>query len=328
MDQVRGSMFATKSRYIRIRVSFGCSLALVCFACARAVDSPLDEPLATSGSGGAVSGPGTGGSPTGSVGSGGVTSGGGGSGGTETGAGGDTGTTAAGGSAGDGSGGGGAGGSGGSGGDGGSGGSAGSGGSGGMDAGTVNKPTGITVTGQNATALQAPSAGGGAFRDTCATNEVVIGYTGTVDAPDASTNYLRSFRAICGKLSISGTGPYAVVTAQAETLTQHGTLPGSQTQNRMCSANQMVVGFGGRSGGFIDQLAFICAPLTISGASPNFTLALGATATLAGLGGPGGSPFTAINCPAGQIAVGDAGRSGGAIDAFGLLCGTPSLIVQ
>jgi hypothetical protein len=192
------------------------------------------------------------------------------------------------------------------------------------------KPTGVTVNPVSApTALASPSTGGTAFSQNCATNEVVIGFKGTVDPPDAATNWLRGFQAICGSLSITGTTTFSVHTTQAETLPQPGTGVGSTTQTRTCAANQMVVGFSGQSGGYMDQLDFICAPLNIGGTSPNYTLTVGTpSAPLQFLGGPGGSPFAAINCPAGQIAVGDTGRAGGFVDAFGLLCSTPSLVVQ
>jgi hypothetical protein len=210
---------------------------------------------------------------------------------------------------------------------GGAGGASGNGGAGGAG-GSPPRPTGITLNPVSTPSGQrAPSVGGGAFSQTCATNEVLIGYTGTVDAPDASTNYLRSFQAICGSLSITGTTTFSVRTTQAEPLPVRG-MASVTAQTRMCAANQVIVGFGGRSGGYIDQLAFVCAPLTISGTSPNFTLSIGAQTTLTGLGGPGGSPFTAMPCPGGMVAVGDEGRDGQAIDSFGLLCSTPTLVVQ
>jgi hypothetical protein len=152
---------------------------------------------------------------------------------------------------------------------------------------------------------------------------------GTVDPPDASSNWLRGFQAICGTLKVSGTGPYAVQTTRAETLPAPGLGMGSTMQSRLCATDQVVVGFGGQSGGYIDQLDFICAPLAIGGSSPTFTLSVGApSAPLGRLGGPSGRPFAAIHCGANQVAVGDAGRAGQFVDAFGLLCATPSLVVQ
>jgi hypothetical protein len=180
-----------------------------------------------------------------------------------------------------------------------------------------------------ATAVQAPSTGGNAFNQTCAADEVVVGFMGTVDAPDASMNWLRGFQAICGTLTITGTGPYNVRTTRAETLPQPGAGMGSTTQGRLCATDQVVVGFSGKAGSYIDQLDFICAPLAISGASPTFTLSVGApSAPLAPLGGPGGQPFAAIPCGPDQVAVGDTGHASQAVDAFGLLCSTPSLVVK
>ncbi len=157
----------------------------------------------------------------------------------------------------------------------------------------------------------------------------MIGFSGTVDPPDSGMNWLKNIQGICGRLSISGTTTFSVTTATAETLPLAGIGMGSTTQTRMCTANQVVIAFKGHSGGFIDELSFVCAPLNISGASPNFTLSIGApSAATALLGGPGGSPFAQINCPANQIAVRQTGRSGTFIDAFGLLCAAPSLVVQ
>jgi len=96
----------------------------------------------------------------------------------------------------------------------------------------------------------------------------------------------------------------------------------------ICPSDQMVVGFRGRSGSDIDQLVFLCAPLAISGASPNFVLSIGPTTESTPLGGPGGNPFNPIQCPAGQVAIGDEGRAAFTINAFGLLCAAPSPVVK
>jgi hypothetical protein len=352
----------------------GIGCVAVPYACARGIDAPLEEtgmgganastgaagtPIGTGGSptstgigGNASGGSATGGSATSTGGSSGVS---GGSAGAATSAGGAAGATggagaggATGGASGNGgnagaSGAGGSGGTGGAsgaagnGGAGGTGGASGAGGSGGNAGagGSPPKPVRITIdAGSTATMLAAPSTGGTTFNQNCASNEVVIGFSGTVDPPDAATNWLRSFQAICGSLTVTGTTTFSVQTTQAETLPKPppNTGVGSTTQTRTCAAGQMIVGFTGRQGGYIDQLAFICAPLNIGGTSPNFTLSVGTpSAPITPLGGPGGSPFTNptnINCPAGQIAVGDTGRAGGFIDAFGLLCSTPRLVVQ
>jgi len=346
---------------ISARVAFGCAWVIAPFACAHGIEGSFDSTLAGDAAGAGVAGmpvtgsgsTGTGGGEGGSAGavtsagSTGTTTLGSGGGAGTTGAGGNGGSTGGGaaGSAGSGgnggaggsSGGNGGGGSGGRAGAGGNGGSAGGGGNGGRAGNAGNagagggmpRPTGVTLaqtavpSGQQLTL----TTSGTTFTQRCAQNEVVIGYTGTVEVPDSGTNWLRSFRAVCGSLSITGTTTYTVNTTQTATLAVHGQ-PQAVAQTEMCAANQMIVGFGTRTGGAIDQFTFVCAPLTIAGTTPNFTLTIGPQTTLPPLGGPGGSPNGTIQCPAGQIGVGDEGREGTAIEAFGLLCAIPTLVVQ
>jgi hypothetical protein len=175
---------------------------------------------------------------------------------------------------------------------------------------------------------QSPTTGGSSFNQRCATDEVLIGYRGTVDSPDAMINYLRTFQAVCATLSITGTTTFAVNTTQAESLMTRGTQTGSISQTAMCPPNQVVVGFVGRSGNLIDSLVFSCAPLVISGSSPNFTLSIGPTTDTSAIGGPGGTPFAPLACPADTIAVGHAGRSNQDVQAFGIICAHPTLQVK
>jgi hypothetical protein len=156
----------------------------------------------------------------------------------------------------------------------------------------------------------------------------LMGYTGTTEPAGSATNYLRSFQPVCGRFAIAGNGPFTVTTAMAGTLPSRGT-PFSATQTRMCPANQVVVGFSGRQGGLIDSLVFNCAPLVISGTAPNYTMTIDTAAPITALGGPGGTfTFPALNCPSGQIAVTNHGRAQGSIDAFGLACAAPTLVVR
>src|SRR5262245_29129771 len=173
-----------------------------------------------------------------------------------------------------------------------------------MDAGPPLRPTGVMLGASTPSTQQAPSPAGTTFTQSCAVNEVIIGYMGTVDVPDAAVNYLRNFRAICARPSVTATMPYDVRMTQAETLAVIGSQVGSIMQTATCPTNQVVVGFTGRSGGVIDALSFVCAPLVISGVSPTFTLSIGGTSVTGAIGGPGGSPFAQINCPAGRVAVG------------------------
>jgi hypothetical protein len=188
----------------------------------------------------------------------------------------------------------------------------------------------ISFTPVAPTALHEPSVGGDVFSRSCATGGALIGYQGTVDEPEAVTDYLRSFIPICGLVDISSTNPAQVVVSVAESLSSVGTLPGAVEQGPfICPAGEVVVGFAGNSGGFIDHLDFHCAPLELSGSGPNLLISVAPLASVTDeLGGPGGAPFAAHPCPAGSIAVGDTGRAGSSIDAFGLSCAMPVLVAD
>jgi hypothetical protein len=96
----------------------------------------------------------------------------------------------------------------------------------------------------------------------------------------------------------------------------------------MCPANQIVVGFEGRQGSYIDQLIFHCAPLTITGGPEAYTLSVGTVISIPPLGGPGGIvTFPPITCTTDAIAVGTIVRAGTAIDGFALICAAPSLVL-
>jgi hypothetical protein len=199
---------------------------------------------------------------------------------------------------------------------------------GGSDAGMPARPTGVRVSATSTpSGQQSASATGTAYRQSCAADEVVIGYTGTTDAPDAAMNQLRTFRAVCASLSISGIDTFVVNTTSKEILAAVGTMPGANQQTELCPNDQAVIGFSGKSGSDIDQIVLLCAPFTIARTGSTYALSLGSETSRPPLGGPGGSPFAAIHCPAGQIATGNEGRAAFTINAFGLLCGMPTLVV-
>ena len=97
----------------------------------------------------------------------------------------------------------------------------------------------------------------------------------------------------------------------------------------MCPANQVIIGFSGRSAMYIEALIFRCAPLTISGNAPNYQLQIGNATNTSPIGGENaGTTFNAINCGAGQVAVSQVPNAGSAIDNFGLKCAALSLVVD
>ena len=192
----------------------------------------------------------------------------------------------------------------------------------------VKMPTGIAVNGANPTFL-APtgSTGGVVFAQTCQPNEAIVGFDGTMDlAMDSATPWLKSARAFCSSLTLQGTGPFTIAYAVGEILGPLGG-PSDFMQMAPCPADQVAVGFAGKSGSFIDQLYPLCAPLTVQGnATDGYTIAIGNYSSSANqIGGIGGNQFTDILCNPGEIVTGWTGRSGSWFDAFGLLCGPVTL---
>jgi hypothetical protein len=168
--------------------------------------------------------------------------------------------------------------------------------------------------------------GGSPFSETCPTDQVLIGFNGTSDLPNAGAfPYADTLEGVCGTISISGSSPYAITITRTGMLTRQGD-PGPIVQNRICQAGQIIVGFDWRTGMYVDQLTFRCAPLTIANDGASFKLSIGAATALSPIGGSGGTAVGQTNCPDGQIATGNVGRQGQLIDAFGLLCATPSLV--
>jgi hypothetical protein len=192
----------------------------------------------------------------------------------------------------------------------------------------VKNPTGIQVTGETDTLLFGNSTGGGMFAEVCAPNEVLVGFPhATMDSSDASASpWLKSTDAQCASLALSGTGPYTVTITQTLALGIRG-LSSDLMQSSMCPADQVMVGFTGNSGDFIDSLAPICAPLTVAGDATNgYSLQIGQpTVVTQRIGGLGGGFFGEIYCGPGQIVRGWTGFSGNWFDKFGVICGDASL---
>jgi hypothetical protein len=334
-------------RYLRVGAPtlLAFAVPLVYVACA------LDEPhppiiIGGGGKGGAAT-VGTGGgsstttnpTTTSGMGGSGPTTSGGGKGGSGGGA-----TTGPGGSAGS-AGAGGAGGAAGSGGAGGAGGDMGGAGAGGdmggagaggdMDAGIdagqtpVKNPTGIAVTGSTPTTEVHPSAGGMQFTDLCQPNEVLMGFDGTMDANmDSQFPWLKSLTPRCGTLTLMGTGPFSIGVTKAEQLQERGGHSDLVFPTATCPSNQVIVGFSGRAGGYIDNVGFSCAPLLVTGDATNgytITIDTANATTIGPLGGTGGNDFGLVPCPDGQVSNGVNVYSGSWFDGFSLTCGVISL---
>ncbi len=165
--------------------------------------------------------------------------------------------------------------------------------------------------------------GGDPYTDICPTGEAVVGFHGETLPDDAGLIVVvAQIQASCGKLAVDPSG--AVTVAPIAMLPEHGMYTGPSWAD-LCGANQVVVGFSGRSGQYVDDLSFECAHWVVSNVGGSAVLTIDGTSTLPPAGGDGGSAFPAVSCPPGEMAVGTALRSGFWLDAFSLVCGTPGL---
>lgn len=173
-----------------------------------------------------------------------------------------------------------------------------------------------------ATAIGGNPTGGTAYQDACPSGQAVVGFSGTATvAMPPVTAVVRQVATRCGVIQISGT---TVTVTPGAMLPTRGMMA-ADPWTRTCPANQVIVGVTGRSGSFVDQLVFSCAPLTAASDAPGTALTPGTAAALAPIGGAGGMPFAQINCPAGRIATGSTLRTGDFLDGVALSCSSATV---
>jgi len=179
---------------------------------------------------------------------------------------------------------------------------------------------GATFTGSDITTQVGNPAGGTASNDACPAGQALTGFAGSLSAATTS-GVNRQLTGHCGIVQITGT----TVTVKAGASLPTRGKAGTTSWTRDCPANQVIVGFSGRSGSLVDQLALRCAPLAVAAAITGSALTVGTATTLAAIGGTGGSAFTAVNCPSGEVATMARVRTGDNLDAFGLACSKGTL---
>jgi hypothetical protein len=188
-------------------------------------------------------------------------------------------------------------------------------------------PTGVTVSGFASDLTKAPHPDGAPYSDRCPDGQVLIGFYGTVD-PSGDPSYLRSEQGICGIVGVSASEPWSVTVTEADPLPMHDVELGLK-QTAKCPLDQVMIGFGGRSGLWMDSVDIRCSPLKILGMSPNFLLVAGTPKTAGTIGGnQGGSPFDPLDCDPGSVAVGQVGNtaySSNVLGSFGVRCAAVTL---
>lgn len=142
--------------------------------------------------------------------------------------------------------------------------------------------------------------GGEVFNMDCPNGQFLVGITGTTGW------YVDEIRIFCGEYDATGMLVVDSFNPQGNDIAGE---PGNEPYNQMCTtASQVVTGFSGLAGAYVDAIATTCTETD------------GSASNLRGPdGGAGGSPYSQI-CPQGQVARGIRGRSGWWIDQVEINC--------
>jgi hypothetical protein len=157
----------------------------------------------------------------------------------------------------------------------------------------------------------------------CPVGQVAIGFN-VYERRNSTPNVVTGLVAICGPISITPS-TCAVTIPSATTFPRDGSVGDTGPTSRRCPTNTVLVGVRGRSGQFMDQIAFGCAALTLSKVGTSYQATVGAVSWLAADGGTGGGAFTSP-CPTGQVSPGSAIHASTVLNAFSLFCATPILL--
>ncbi|WP_437676578.1 hypothetical protein [Sorangium sp. So ce131] len=184
-------------------------------------------------------------------------------------------------------------------------------------------PSGVALADQTLTELHGDTAAGAPLMDVCPDGQVILGFQGLVGNPDSFI--LGQIQALCGHLAVAGTDPPTITTMPGDLTPVRGDA-GEVPWESICPENEVVVGFSGRAGSYLDQLTLRCAPLLVTGAPGAYAVEVGLVTLLETVGGQGGTAFDDTRC--GERQVGNLVRviaEASFIHAFGLGCKAVSL---
>lgn len=186
-------------------------------------------------------------------------------------------------------------------------------------------PTAIELVDGDDTAIEG-GPGGAPFDDACAPGDLLVGFAGDLDAQGR----IGRLHGLCAPLLLGDDGAAFLVTTGAPTdLPTQGLNDTGGAWTAVCPGSTVVVGFSGRESATIDQLVVRCATLDVAvSAEGDYSLVFGAPGELPAAGvNVDGAPFTAQDCPPGQVAVRQLGFSGQTLDGFGLGCASLTLLL-
>ncbi len=169
--------------------------------------------------------------------------------------------------------------------------------------------------------------GSGAFADTCPHNQVLIGLNvWTNPGTSIGSDFIQQSQGVCGKLEVAADS-LSVIPGSELRVRGLGFSEGEEEMTALlCGPDEVVVGFDGNAGFYVEKVRVFCAPLSIADSGDGLQIVVGEAAPGASVQkkDSGGEAFSSL-CPEGQVARGPAVRGGGWLDAFGTICTTPTV---
>jgi hypothetical protein len=167
--------------------------------------------------------------------------------------------------------------------------------------------------------------------DRCGVGEAVVGYQGTVNGNtlvnnDAAVAVIGSIQAMCGRL-LSDDSATTVTWVQSASLPVRGT-PTTMFWFAQCNTDEVVVALKGGYGDAFDQIDVICGKIQLAPATGGKVVTVDPTAGRL-VGQAGGDGFGAtydFSCGKDKIVIGSVVHAGLLIDAFGVICATPTFV--
>jgi hypothetical protein len=171
--------------------------------------------------------------------------------------------------------------------------------------------------------------GGEPFDQRCPAGQALVGLRSNEhNYVNSADTYLIGLQGVCASLLVPGNGTAVEQTAVTE-LPWAGRSDSGTTflqRDLSCPGGHVIVGMVAwwDLPIHVEHIQFHCAPLTVAAGLPG-TLSTGGIVSLpiTGTSQPTGAEATA--CPTDQIVVGYVGRAGSRLDAFQLICASPTL---
>ena len=179
-------------------------------------------------------------------------------------------------------------------------------------AGACSQVVGLAFTRAGDLAASGTSMGGTMFTHACPAGAAIVGFDG-LDSDDHMM--IGSVRAECAVIAMLANGSISW-----STTTETGYQGTENTGNlgaTTCHSNELVVGFIGYAGQYLDGLQLLCMPVS----QLHGTLVFGAARTATGWGHTvPANALAATQCPPGQAAATYTGKSGAVLDHFDVSC--------